>query len=166
MNESPESVPNIVRNAASLARKAPLVSHPLNGAAQRKTVSLGDLTRLSKVGIHLNVVAPGVTTTEPHRHEFADEFMFILQGTAEVQLGDEIHTLTSGDFIGLPARGPAHAFTNTGGTELIYLVGGNRPDFDVCTYPNREQRLYVYQSVEGRVKDWVRKGTLENDNAE
>jgi uncharacterized cupin superfamily protein len=44
---------------------------------------------------------------------------------------------------------------NSGSETLVYLVGGGRPDFDVCNYPKLKKRLYLVQRPEGRHREFV-----------
>ncbi len=121
--------------------------HPFNEKAIRNTKSIGDLAGLSKIGIHLVRVEPGDETTQHHNHERSDEFVYILSGTAMLELGDETHDLSAGDFVGFPANGAAHSMKNTGSSDFVYLMGGNRVDTDCCNYPRINTRLF---KVNGR----------------
>ena len=116
--------------------------HPFNEKAIRNTKSIGDIAGLNKIGIHLVRVAPGDETTQHHNHECSDEFVYILSGTATLELDDETFVLSSGDFAGFPANGAAHSMKNTGESDLLYLVGGNRVDTDCCNYPKINRRLF------------------------
>jgi uncharacterized cupin superfamily protein len=136
--------------------------HPVNPDAKRSTFSLGDATGLARVGLHYAVLAPGDVSTELHTHRFADEFVFVLSGSAQLELDDERIELGPGDFAGLPARGPAHLLRNTGTVELVYLLGGDRPDFDICDYPRRGQRLYLYADGDQRAGDFVRRDDIRS----
>ncbi|MFT4171187.1 MAG: cupin domain-containing protein [Rhodocyclaceae bacterium] len=131
------------------------LSHPLDEQAVRHTRSLGDATGLTRVGVHVVRVPPGGLTTVKHRHAFVDEFIYILEGEASVELDAASHVVRAGDFIGLPAHGPAHAMRNTGTGELRYLVGGTRPEFDVCDYPDKGCRLYLSVHGAQRHRDFV-----------
>ncbi|HET9933892.1 MAG TPA: cupin domain-containing protein [Polyangiaceae bacterium] len=146
---------HISKNALERTSSAQSIAHPLNPRAKRKTLSLGDETGLRKCAVHLNVVAPGDETTESHVHECVDEFIYIISGKGTVYLDDTAHEVSSGDFIGFPARGPAHWMKNTGTTDLVYLVGGDRAEHDVCDYPHLEKRVYVTQVPDGRRLDFV-----------
>jgi uncharacterized cupin superfamily protein len=130
-------------------------AHPLNPAARRRTMSLGDAAGLKRVGLHYTVVAPGDVSTELHRHHLGDEFVFVLSGSGVVELDGETVPIAAGDFIGLPARGPAHCLRNTGSAELVFLVGGDRPAFDVCDYPALDKRVYAYDDGDRRARDFV-----------
>ena len=145
---------NVVRKEKilqSLVQRA----HPLNPEVERHALSLGDLCGLGKVGIHFTLVKPGKSTTELHTHKNCDEFMFILSGEGTLTLDQEAVAVSEGDFIGLPARGPAHLLTNTGDRDLVYLVGGDRPDYDVCLYPRLGKRLYLYKDGPKRQLDTI-----------
>jgi uncharacterized cupin superfamily protein len=146
---------HISKNALLRCSSNEPIAHPLNARAKRRTLSLGDETGLSQCAVHLNIVAPGDESTESHVHEFVDEFVYILSGNATVLLGDAEHEVGAGDFIAFPARGPAHWMKNTGTTDLVYLVGGDRSAHDVCDYPRLDQRVYVSKVPEGRRLDFV-----------
>jgi len=64
-----------------------------------------------------------------HHHE--EECTFILSGTGEVRIDDDVMPIGPGDFIGYPAGGPAHTMRNTGAEALRCIVVGQRLDHDV-----------------------------------
>lgn len=145
----------LCRDGVGRAAAAGEFVHPLNARARRRSFSLGDATGLTQLGVHLTILAPGDWSTEPHSHEFVDEFIYILSGSGMLTLGEEQHAVQAGDFVGFPARGPAHALQNNGASQLVYLVGGGRPDFDICNYPRLNKRLYIVQRPEGRQGEFV-----------
>ncbi len=117
--------------------------HQFNDRAKRNTKSLGDLVGLTTIGFHLVRVEPGDETTQHHNHECSDEFVFILSGKGILSLGDEEIDIEAGDFAGFPMNGPPHSMKNTGGDDLVYLMGGGRPDIDICNYPRIQRRMYI-----------------------
>jgi quercetin dioxygenase-like cupin family protein len=68
-----------------------------------------------------NLTAPG-GGPPPHIHTREDEFFYVLDGTFEVRIGDEVHALAPGGFAFVP-RGTVHNFRNTAGTPSRILVG-------------------------------------------
>lgn len=146
---------HIVRQPAMQARQNAVVMNPINPLARCRTTSLGDCTGLTKMGVHINVIAPGDVSSEPHMHACVDEFIFVLSGRGTVSLGGNDHPLAAGDFVGFPANGPAHTMTNSGTEDLVYLIGGNRAEMDVCDYPLQGKRLYLYEGQGGRQQDVV-----------
>jgi transcriptional regulator with XRE-family HTH domain len=62
-----------------------------------------DLQR--KLEVLLNELEPGDTTDEFYTHE-GEEFGFVLEGSYEVTVGDEVFVLEAGDSISYPSRIP------------------------------------------------------------
>ena len=58
-----------------------------------------------------NLTVPG-GGPPPHIHTREDEFFFVLDGTFEIRIGDELHTLGPGGHAYVP-RGTVHNFRNT-----------------------------------------------------
>jgi len=65
------------------------------------------------------IVKPGEKTLL-HYHEKSEELYYILQGTGEMQLGDETFTVNMGDTICIPS-GSQHCIENTGDYDLKIL---------------------------------------------
>lgn len=121
--------------------------HFLNPNGQRINKSLGDATGLKGFGIHLIEIPPGADSTEYHRHHQEDECVYVLQGRAQATLDEEVIELGVGDFVGLPAGGPAHVFHNPGPDVLRCLVVGQRLAHDVGDYPRLGKRLYRHDGM-------------------
>jgi mannose-6-phosphate isomerase-like protein (cupin superfamily) len=68
-----------------------------------------------------NLTAPG-GGPPPHVHTREDEFWYVLDGTFEIRIGDEVHALGPGGFAYAP-RGTVHNFRNTARTPSRVLVG-------------------------------------------
>lgn len=117
-------------------------THFLNPAAKRINKSLGDLTGLTGLGFHIIEVAPGDETTEYHVHHFEDECVYVLDGTATAEIGEENFPIKQGDFVGYRKGGLAHTIVNTGTKTLRMIVVGQRLDHDVGDYPRKKERIY------------------------
>lgn len=68
-----------------------------------------------------NLTAPG-GGPPPHVHTREDEFWYVLDGTFEIRVGDQVHALGPGGFAYAP-RGTIHNFRNTAETPSRVLVG-------------------------------------------
>jgi quercetin dioxygenase-like cupin family protein len=68
-----------------------------------------------------NLTAPG-GGPPPHVHTREDEFFYVLDGSFEIRIGDELHRLGPGGFAYVP-RGTVHSFRNTAATPSRILVG-------------------------------------------
>lgn len=122
-------------------------AHFLNPNARRVNKSLGDLTGLTGLGVHLIEVAPGCETTEHHVHYHEDECVYVLDGEATAYIGDSAHAIGPGDFIGYRKGGQAHSIHNTGTQILRCLVIGQRLDHDVGDYPRQQKRIYRHTGL-------------------
>ena len=58
----------------------------------------------------------------PHVHTREDEFWYVLDGTFEIRMGDEVHAVGPGGFAFVP-RGTLHHFRNTAATPSRILLG-------------------------------------------
>ena len=117
-------------------------THFMNPNAQRINKSLGDLTGLLNIGVHIIEVAPGRDSTEHHVHYHEEECIFILAGEATAYIGDDAHVVGPGDFIGYRTGGLPHSLSNTGTEMLRVLVMGQRADHDVGDYTRAGKRIY------------------------
>ena len=68
-----------------------------------------------------NLTAPG-GGPPPHIHTREDEFFYVLDGTFEIRIGDELHAVGPGGYAYVP-RGTVHNFRNTADTPSRLLVG-------------------------------------------
>ncbi|SMX44788.1 cupin domain-containing protein [Actibacterium lipolyticum] len=137
-------------------------THFLNPNAVRVNKSLGDLTGLTGIGVHIIEVAPGHETTEFHVHHHEDECVYILSGTATAEIGNESFSVKAGDFIGYRKGGLAHTIHNTGTETLRCLVVGQRLPHDVGDYPRQQKRIFRNA---GLPWDLVDHDTIVNPNA-
>ncbi|WP_285663496.1 cupin domain-containing protein [Actinorhabdospora filicis] len=67
----------------------------------------------------------------PHRHSGSGELFFVLNGSLDMLVEDEIHTLVAGDAV-FVAPGTVHAFASTPGHDADFLVviTPGKPRFD------------------------------------
>lgn len=125
--------------------------HAVNSNVDRVTRSLGDATGLTGMGVLVFETAPGADTTAFHRHHFEDEAIYVLSGTAQAQVGEDVFDIGPGDFLGHPKGGLPHIIRNTGSEVLRCLVMGERRDHDVIDYPEAGKRL---TRTDGKAEDW------------
>ncbi len=116
--------------------------HPLNPNAVRHTKSISDAVGMENIGVHLVRVEPGKETTAFHFHHVEEEFIYILEGRGLLELGEDEIEVGPGSFIGFTAPSLPHAMRNASDTDLVYLMGGERCESDVCDYPRLKKRLY------------------------
>jgi uncharacterized cupin superfamily protein len=127
--------------------------HFLNANARRRNKSLGDLTGLKNIGFHIIEVQPGFESTEQHVHHHEEECLYVLEGEAQAHIGDEVHTVRAGDFIGYRAGGASHKLRNTGNDVLRCIVVGQRLPHDVADYRLLGKRLYRNEGLAWNMVD-------------
>jgi quercetin dioxygenase-like cupin family protein len=102
------------------------------------TMAAGDGERLWIVGDTMTLMATGESTggrllllenltapgggPPPHIHTHEDEFFYVLDGTFEIRIGDDVHAVGPGGFAYV-VRGTVHNFRNTADTPSRILVG-------------------------------------------
>ncbi|WP_238366230.1 cupin domain-containing protein [Mesobacterium pallidum] len=128
-------------------------THFLNPAGKRLNKSLGDLTGLTGLGVHLIEVQPGDESTEHHVHYHEDECVYILSGSATVWIGEDPHEVGPGDFIGYRKRGLPHSMKNTGSEVLRCLVIGQRLPHDVGEYTRQRKRIHRHDGLPTEIVD-------------
>jgi uncharacterized cupin superfamily protein len=129
-------------------------THFLNENAKRTNKSLGDLAGLTGFGFHIIEIQPSHESTEFHKHYHEDECVYILEGVAEAQIGEQIYSVKAGDFIGYRAGGEAHALRNISDSVVLKcIVVGQRLDHDVGDYPKLNKRIYRHKNMPWNLVD-------------
>lgn len=128
-------------------------THFLNQNAKRNNKSLGDLTGLNAIGVHLVTIDPGYESTESHVHYHEEECVYILEGSATAIIGKQEYPVKAGDFIGYRSGGEAHALVNNSDSPLTCLVMGQRLAHDVADYPALKKRMFRNQGLAWNLVD-------------
>jgi uncharacterized cupin superfamily protein len=106
----------------------------VEGRLKRK---LGEFFGLTNFGVNLTHLSPGAISALAHSHLKQDEFIFVLEGSPTLILGEEEFTLNPGDCYGFKAgTGIAHQLVNRSKENVIYLEIGDRTPGDEVEYPN------------------------------
>lgn len=133
--------PKPVLRAEDVAASGFPFGHPLEEEAEVTVHTLSRLTGLTRTGLNLVRVAPGRKAFPLHRHHVEEEWVYVLQGEAEVTLDDETVTVGPGSFVAFHPGGPAHQVQNAGTGELVCLMGGETRQMETIDYPEHGKRL-------------------------
>ena len=152
MNDSLETRP-LVRAADVDDEGLPRFAHPLNPASEVRGVSLGELSGLERVDVHLIRVAPGKEAFLYHTHLCGEEFLYVLSGRGVAEIGDDEHEIGPGDFLGFPTPSVAHHLRNPFDEDLVYLMGGERRAVEISDFPRLKKRL-IRAGDEAHLVDW------------
>jgi uncharacterized cupin superfamily protein len=112
---------------------------PYRAAVQaRAWRPLGDALGLKNFGVNLVRLPPGAASSQRHWHTHEDEFVYMLQGEAELVTDAGAQTLTPGMCAGFPAGKPdGHHLINRSDRDAVFLVVGDRRDgVDAAEYPD------------------------------
>ena len=92
-----------------------------------------------RLGVRIEELAPGGTSSEHHFHTTEEEHVIVLEGTATLVLGTEHHKLDAGDHTWfLAGEDTAHHIKNTSDKPFKFLVFGERNSQDVVVYPRHQ----------------------------
>lgn len=111
------------------------VSHALNKKSELYWVPLSDRVGMARAQLAVGRIPPGKESFAFHAHSLQEEFLFILSGEGEADIGQETHAIGPGDYLGFPTDGTGHNIRNTGKDELVYLMGGERTAMEVAYFP-------------------------------
>ena len=103
---------------------------------------LGTGTAAAKLGISIDIVAPGMRSCPYHFHYAQEEAFVILEGEGSLRVAGEMLALKAGDTVFIPP-GPAypHQIINTSAAPLKYLSISTRESPEVVEYPDSGKYL-------------------------
>jgi len=144
--------PAIVLRAADIQAESRTFSHPWNPNSEITGAFLARAAGLTRVGVNLARLKAGRESFVPHAHQREEEWVFIVSGRAIALIGEEEIEIGEGDFIGYPAPQMVHQLKNPGPDDLVYLMGGDAPDYDAVDFPVQKKRL-VRIGTDSRIYD-------------
>ncbi len=130
--------PSAPRRAMDIAPRVKPSNYPPHFAervAGRVKRQLGDAFGLSRFGVNLTILPPGVQSALLHRHTEQEEFIYILSGHPTLRTDTDEVRLEPGMCVGFPANGAAHQLINQTGADVHYLEVGDRNITDQGEYP-------------------------------
>ena len=107
---------------------------PCLGGSWRRLGNAGGLTRF---GVNLSRLPPGVWSSQRHWHTHEDEFVMVLEGELTLVTDDGEELLRAGDCAAFKAGDRnGHHLINRSSRDAVVLEVGNRESEDVCDYPD------------------------------
>ena len=104
----------------------------------------------TKLGISIDILAPGKRGCPYHFHHSQEEAFVILEGEGSLRVAGEMLTLVAGDTVFIPA-GPdyPHQIINTSDAPLKYLSISTRETPEVVEYPDSGKYLASVNRADG-----------------
>ena len=99
------------------------------------------MSGLKRTGVNIVTIQPGKESFVYHAHEREEEWIYILSGTATAEIDDEEFAVGPGDFMGFATPSVPHHLRNTGDEPLVYLMGGEKRQFEIATFPRLGKKM-------------------------
>lgn len=94
------------------------------------------------LGVRIEALEPGATSSEHHYHSMEEEHVIVLKGSATLFLGEELYELKKDDHVCFKAgEAVPHHIENTSAEMFEFLVFGERSAGDVVVYPKHQVML-------------------------
>jgi uncharacterized cupin superfamily protein len=163
MNKNAEALANKLIRNFNTANKERQIREP-----QYDTFSarLGTGSVAEKLGVSIDIVAPGKCACPYHFHYAQEEMFVIIEGTGTLRVAGELLPLKAGDVVFIPP-GPdyPHQIINSSNEPLKYLSVSTKETPEVVEYPdsgkysatarkNEGSPFRVIQRAENRLDYW------------
>lgn len=99
-------------------------------------------TAALKLGLGIDILAPGKRGCPYHLHHAQEEMFIVLEGQGTLRVDGEMLPVAAGDVVFIPAgRQYPHQFINTSDAPLKYLSVSTRERPEICEYPDSGKYL-------------------------
>lgn len=124
------------------------------GRFRSRTKDLGKAAGSERVGLRLEVIAPGRQSAPEHAHYAEEEAFLVLRGRGALLHDGRKFPVREGDIVAYPSgTGTPHAFVADGEGELEILSIGERDPNDVVSYPRSGKVMVKALKKIGRLEE-------------
>jgi uncharacterized cupin superfamily protein len=122
-------------------------------------------TAATKLGVSIDIVAPGMRSCPYHFHYAQEEAFIVLEGEGTLRVAGELIAIGAGDVMFIPA-GPdyPHQIINTSTAPLKYLSISTKESPEVVEYPDSGKYLAVAAGALNGERQVFRRMHRENDD--
>ena len=115
------------------------------------------------LGVRIEDLAPGGSSSKHHFHSLEEEHVLVLRGTATLVVGSEEIAVREGDHFWFPAgKAEGHHLENRGAERFRFLVIGERAKGDVVFYPEHKiMRVKALENAQFSYRDRRDEGPRE-----
>ncbi|MGH6932894.1 MAG: cupin domain-containing protein [Dongiaceae bacterium] len=100
---------------------------------------------MPRVNVKLGRIPPGKESVVYHVHKGDEEWVCILSGRGQAEIGNQNFDVGPGDFMAFPTPSISDQLANYGHEDLIYLMGGERGRVDVAEFPKVGKHIIFAQ---------------------
>jgi len=110
---------------------------------------LGTDTAATKLGISIDIVAPGMRSCPYHFHYAQEEAFVVLDGEGSLRVAGEMLAIKTGDVVFIPpGREYPHQIINTSDAPLKYLSISTKDSPEIVEYPDSGKYLAMAVSTQ------------------
>ncbi|MGZ3802403.1 MAG: cupin domain-containing protein, partial [Bdellovibrio sp.] len=109
------------------------------GKYASSSAPIASLWETSKLGFHVEVLAPGAFSCPYHFHDQEEELFIVLKGSAMVRQHEEFYEVNEGDLV-IFKTGVAHQFYNHTEKPFRFFALSNKCPEEVCEYPDSNKK--------------------------
>lgn len=133
--------PSFIVSTADVPEEAP-GQYPHSDEPLSSGRPLGSAAGLQRMGVHIERLPPGRRTSWPHAEGDEEEFVYVVEGEADVWVDGHLHHVKAGDFVGFVAgTGISHTVINNGDKDaLLFVCGEKSKPGNRIYYPFHPQR--------------------------
>jgi len=133
--------PDFIKNCEELV-VSETFSYPGDLETFGTGAALGRKLGLKRIAVNYEILKPGDRSSWPHAHKEEEEFIFILEGNAQIWIDGNLYELNPGDCVGLPAgTGHAHTIINNSEKDVkAIVIGEAHVPTDKIFYPLHPKR--------------------------
>lgn len=143
MTDKEPELKHLITSAEIAATEPYPLKHPFDANCRVDYIPVSEKAGMKRSQLAIGRVAPGQQSFPFHAHAVQEEWLYILGGSGEADIGDETFSVGAGDYMGFPTDGTAHTLRNTGDEDLVYLMGGERSEQEIVTFPGLGKRMMV-----------------------
>jgi len=119
---------------------------------------------LQRIGVHLDVLAPGQRSSLPHAEDFEEECVYVLSGSPDCLVDGVVEAMNPGSFVAYaPATGIEHCIVNNSSEDVQLIVIGERRDHG-CVAALQLQYLWRKVDPEIIASTFTADATYEDTN--
>lgn len=109
---------------------------------ERRWRALGAAAGLTRIGVNLVTLKPGVWSSQRHWHAVEDEFVYVLSGELTLVMDAGEETLHAGDCAGFKGGvRNGHVLKNRSNADATFLVVSDRSDEDWGEYSDIDMKF-------------------------
>lgn len=124
MSKAPPKRPDFIWSWRDILSPKPVL-HPFTKEKMGRMAPFSAVCELMRLGIHVDELAPGWRSSNPHAERDEEEFVFVLEGTPDLWSDGHLYRMSPGEAAGWPGRnGQGHCLINNTDEKVVLVTIG------------------------------------------